>query len=160
MDLVVLLRIQENCQKIRIALQRIVRAPADDHAGLLRRNLLDRVELREKDLMIQRQRPVAGRNTEAVAVHDQGVQETVRRLLVVALQNLRGKAALFRSPVQKLLVIVGNTQLFRKCLPYGASARSRLTSDRNQNLSFFHVIPPRAELLLYIFYYKQRGMTR
>lgn len=134
-DLALLIRMDEEVQAVLVIVQRIVRASADDHARPLVRDLLDRVELRQKHLVADRHiHEGGGIIAEGIGVHHQIIEEGVGGTLVVVLNHLLAETALLRRPRQELFIVKFNAEIVGYLLSDLAAARAELPTDGNDRI--------------------------
>ena len=73
-DLYILIRSNKHRDYIGEFCQGIIGAAADDHAGFLRGQLLDRIELSQKDLMVDGHIHISGICiSQGVCIHHKGI---------------------------------------------------------------------------------------
>ncbi|CAN3976046.1 30S ribosomal protein S4, partial [Dysosmobacter welbionis] len=118
----------KQAQVVGIVRQGVVRAPADDNAGPLVRDVPDGVESRQIHLLFQRVTHTAAGQGKHIGIHGDGVQEALGPLVEV-FKNLLAQAALLGGLLQQLLVIEGNAQLLGHADADLLAAAAKLPAD-------------------------------
>ena len=127
----------EDADHIFVGFQSIVRAAPHKNTGAFICNLLDRVELSEKDFMVDGHICICiSRISHGISVHHERIQKAVRRFLIVGFKDLLADPALFCGAGKHLLVIQLDPEGVRHLVADLSSRASELSSDSNDRICF------------------------